>query len=212
MLYDPKWDKLAETKADPYTLDGLIGWLEKQPSHLIYCYTSVGSCLLAQFFRAQGYTQINLNPYWFWHGPDSTKQEYPAAFNEIALGEPRTYGSALERARAALSSTGVRTMTGSNLPPGVTDRMIDEAAGAFDEDDAPPTREEQEADAWEHWHQRAIKAEADRYKLIAALKDIEFVCDGKEDADDGHPNDAMKIMAVVRTALRMCGASRLARG
>jgi acyl-CoA reductase-like NAD-dependent aldehyde dehydrogenase len=50
-------------------------------------------------------------------------------------------------------------MTGSNLPPGVTDRMIDEAAGAFDEPNDPPTREEEEGDAWEYWHNRAIAAE-----------------------------------------------------
>ncbi len=41
-----------------------------------------------------------------------------------------------------------------------------------------------------------------RDELIAAFKDIEFIVDGKEDADDGIPNDAMKIMAVVQTALR----------
>lgn len=48
-----------------------------------------------------------------------------------------------------------------------------------------------------------VQRQADAIKeLIAALKDIEFVVDGKEDADDGIPNDAMKIMAVVQTALR----------
>lgn len=49
---------------------------------------------------------------------------------------------------------------GWNLPPGVTDRMIDEAAGGCDEPADPPTEEEQRAEAWEYWHQRALKSEA----------------------------------------------------
>lgn len=40
------------------------------------------------------------------------------------------------------------------------------------------------------------------HKLRAALEDIEFIFDGKEDADDGRPNDAMRALAVTRTALR----------
>jgi hypothetical protein len=60
-------------------------------------------------------------------------------------------------------------MTGWNLPPGVTDRMIDEAAGAFDEEPHKPTREEQEGDAWEYWHLRAVDAEGHNAELIEAL-------------------------------------------
>lgn len=71
-------------------------------------------------------------------------------------------------------------MTGWNLQPGVTDRMIDEAAGAFDEDETPPTEEEQRADAWEYWHQRAIRFEA-------ALDEIRRHCgdNGEAPADRG---------------------------
>lgn len=54
--------------------------------------------------------------------------------------------------------------------------------------------------------EHAWQGKAPIAELIAALKDIEFICDGKEDADDGTPNDAMKIMAVVQTALRKVGA------
>lgn len=33
MLYDPKWEKPAETtNADPLTLPAVIAWLEKQPA------------------------------------------------------------------------------------------------------------------------------------------------------------------------------------
>ena len=39
-------------------------------------------------------------------------------------------------------------------------------------------------------------------RLRAALSDIEFIVDGKEDADDGQPNDAMQIMTIVQAAFR----------
>ena len=35
MLYDPKWEK-PEVKADPFSLDALIAWLEKQPANGTY--------------------------------------------------------------------------------------------------------------------------------------------------------------------------------
>lgn len=57
--------------------------------------------------------------------------------------------------------------------------------------------------AWQRASARPVSIAND---LIAALKDIEFIVDGKEDADDGIPNDAMKIMAIVRTALRKAAA------
>lgn len=50
-----------------------------------------------------------------------------------------------------------------------------------------------------------IELRAANERLRAALRDIEFIVDGKEDADDGIPNDAMKIMAVVQTALSAAG-------
>jgi hypothetical protein len=104
MLYDPKWEKKIESTADPLTVVELVAWLERRPADKPYCYTDVGHCLLAQYFSSLGYTEINLNPYWFWRGPNMEKVEYPPIFNEIALGETRTFGAALGRARAVLNS------------------------------------------------------------------------------------------------------------
>lgn len=84
MLYDPKW----EAKADPMSLAALIAWLEKQPPDSKYDFMCIsGGCLLDLYF-----------------GRCTTPSEY-VAFPEswrmdIAPGFPRTFGGALERARA----------------------------------------------------------------------------------------------------------------
>jgi hypothetical protein len=45
MLYDKRWEK-PEVKADPLTLESLIAWLEKQPSHKKYDFHNCeGKCL-----------------------------------------------------------------------------------------------------------------------------------------------------------------------
>jgi len=46
-----------------------------------------------------------------------------------------------------------------NLPPGVTDRMIDEAVGSPIDECEPMTPEEEKAEAWEYWNGRAMAAE-----------------------------------------------------
>lgn len=56
-------------------------------------------------------------------------------------------------------------MTGWNLPPGCTDADIDRAVQG-DEPPHEPTREEQEADAWEYWHRRAAALETALHNLI----------------------------------------------
>lgn len=101
MLYNKAWDK-TEIKADPFALDSLIAWLEKQPADGIYCYTDHGRCLLGQYFSAMGYEK----PYiysdgLFEHGESAIRHRYPGGFNTIALESPRTFGAALERARKA---------------------------------------------------------------------------------------------------------------
>jgi hypothetical protein len=60
-------------------------------------------------------------------------------------------------------------MTGWNLPPGCTDRDIEEAAGAFDDDKSALASEEEEAaEAWEYWHQRAMRLETALHDLCEA--------------------------------------------
>lgn len=56
-------------------------------------------------------------------------------------------------------------------PPGCTQADVDRAQ-RDDEPPYEPTREEQEADAWEHWHQRATKLEKENHELKAELERV----------------------------------------
>lgn len=104
MLYDPKWEK--KTKADPFTLESLIAWLEKQPRDTVYCYSKSRECLLTAYFTACGFKKVGVNPYNFHHN-DGTGQvniKLPDHFDNIAYGRDGqsscTFGAALSRARA----------------------------------------------------------------------------------------------------------------
>jgi len=101
MLYDPKWE--VEVKADPFSLDTLISWLEKQPAKTAYNYSCNGHCLLAQYFTAMGFVGVAMYSDVFEHdgAPDV---KLPPHFDDIAVGEPGvsmklTFGAALWRAR-----------------------------------------------------------------------------------------------------------------
>lgn len=108
MLYDKRWDKTTETKADPFSLDTLIAWLEKQPADKVYCYCDTGECLLAQYFTAMGFDRVSMRIRYFGHGHGDTRVGLPPNFNAIAANsgdyfEPIsgdfTFGAALDRAR-----------------------------------------------------------------------------------------------------------------
>lgn len=115
MLYDHKrWD--LEVKADPFTLENLIVWLEKQPPEKTYAYNCNGHCLLAQYFTDAGYENVRMFSEGFLHGPkrsrlylrSARKQKsftpISAEFNQIAAAwQDRTFGGALVRARAVQS-------------------------------------------------------------------------------------------------------------
>lgn len=116
MLYDKRWDKQSETKGDPFTLASLIAWLETMPSNRRYCFTHNGQCLLSQYFKFSGFKNVHMFTIGFCHGrrvPKSwTLKEatsvrrvvlLPNGFNNIAIACPRTFGAALERARAIAS-------------------------------------------------------------------------------------------------------------
>lgn len=104
MLYDKRWDKT--TKADPFTLESLIAWLEKQPADRTYHYTCQDGCLLAEYFRSAGFESARVTFNVLHIGV--THREFPDVFRQIAIdtgvGLKRnwTFGVALERARAAL--------------------------------------------------------------------------------------------------------------
>jgi hypothetical protein len=111
MLYDPKWEH--QTRADPFSLASLIAWLDKQPLQDSYEYECHGQCLLARYFSAAGFKNVHMFSDYFSHGeklPGSMGKDEAVAsgravlisktFNWIAIGHNRTFGGALERARA----------------------------------------------------------------------------------------------------------------
>lgn len=93
MPYDKRWDR--QTKADPFSLEGLIAWLEKQPADKTYNFSNCqGLCLLSQYLTASG------KKWGFDYGPLIEKAP---AVEPVAMTEPWTFGAALERARKAQS-------------------------------------------------------------------------------------------------------------
>lgn len=99
MLYDPKWE--VKTKPDLLSLESLAAWLEKQPADRAYCYIDNGSCLLGQYFVGMGLTNIQVGGSEFAHaGSGGRDILLPVTFQDIAYDHPRTFGAALERARA----------------------------------------------------------------------------------------------------------------
>lgn len=106
MLYDKKWDakkwdeKTRLEKAQE--IESLIAWLSTQDPSAKYDYGDTSNCLFCQYYRAMGfkvdsaggeYTRVRVN------GKQviiSTDYQGPVS----ACGE-RTFGAALERAKAA---------------------------------------------------------------------------------------------------------------
>jgi hypothetical protein len=95
MLYNPKW----EVKAEPFSLDSLIAWLEKQPADKEYNWSLAGSCLLGQWCEARGLLGGELFNKSLELGQWSNGND---VFAEVALGNLSecTFGAALKRARA----------------------------------------------------------------------------------------------------------------
>src|SRR5215207_3933130 len=111
MLYDPKWDQ--QTKADPFSLESLIAWLQMRDPTERYDFCMWNQCLLGQWLRSFDPAAYAINP---------DDQEYAGltgfhyrvlgevvdlnAFKHIANGgnyrnaRLMTFGAALARARA----------------------------------------------------------------------------------------------------------------
>lgn len=105
MLYNTRWDK-PEVKANPFSLESLIAWLETQPTNQGYCYTDHGRCLLSQYFASFGFSEVQIFSGGIWqHDGSPLTDQYPIVFDAIALGNPfnRTFGAALDLARKALA-------------------------------------------------------------------------------------------------------------
>jgi hypothetical protein len=99
MLYDPQW----EFRNDPFSLQSLVAWLERQDPLEDYCYSSTGECLLARYFAERGFNKVIMAAAFFYHFPrrDALYEVafLPEHFNAIAKGKVRTFGAALDRAR-----------------------------------------------------------------------------------------------------------------
>lgn len=90
-------------------LGGIANWLEQQPWYKMYNYQRTGECLLAKYYRANGFPQARVaineltpNGHWF---DDWVK--IPDEIHKVIYGGPRlfrTFGGALKRARRLLNA------------------------------------------------------------------------------------------------------------
>lgn len=92
MLYDKRWDKTvskAITQPDPFSLESLIAWLEKQNPVTPYDWNDCRLCLVGRYLTAHGLGDF-----------DYFRFENGELRIAVAAEEPRTFGAALKRARA----------------------------------------------------------------------------------------------------------------
>ena len=104
MFFD---EQVGKVKADPFSLESLIAWLEKQPRAKRYCYMDNGGCLMHQYFTHAGF-DVEWVGGWRFRTSDKNTYDLSLEFSDIAaaLGPgPRglTFGAALDRAKAALA-------------------------------------------------------------------------------------------------------------
>lgn len=87
-----------------FGLDGLIAWLEKQPSGNSYDYGDGRKCLLAQYFKQNYDERACVSATTLFKGHTGSTGDMPVCklpdyFDAVARGTPRTFGGALERAK-----------------------------------------------------------------------------------------------------------------
>lgn len=99
MFFDPTCK--PEVRADPFTLESLIAWLEKQSPHTRYNWHNCdGKCLIAVYGFAMGIDRLDADC----PGIDKIFGEGEnSKYAEVCGTLPFTYGAALDRARAAAS-------------------------------------------------------------------------------------------------------------
>jgi len=108
MFFDPTMKPETETKADPFSLDSLIAWLETKAPNEQYDYGCNGHCLLAQYLTHLGHEQVRIGG-WGRFSTSTTSGVFPEVFWRAACGSPSfgeggckwrwTFGAALGRAR-----------------------------------------------------------------------------------------------------------------
>lgn len=106
---------LTETKADPFSLESLVAWLERQDPAEVYCYGDAGRCLAAQFNLECGRKYIPPGTtvgYWaaraVFNKSDtkvySQTGDFVGELEAIAVSGGTSFGSALHRARTLLAA------------------------------------------------------------------------------------------------------------
>lgn len=80
-----------------FTLESLIGWLEAQDATKPYLIFNPSGCVLAEFFKSRGFTNVAIDRRNVWFAGDT--YALPLEWDRIASTEPYTYGAALQRVR-----------------------------------------------------------------------------------------------------------------
>jgi hypothetical protein len=101
MLYDPKWE--VEVRAEPFSLESLIAWLEKQPANQSYAWHCQGQCMLGQWLRSIDPQFGEAAGNSFQYFVNGAVRDFDH-FSDIAVFGETTFGAALERAREAAHS------------------------------------------------------------------------------------------------------------
>lgn len=98
----------ALKKADPFSLEALIAWLEKQPGETTYCLQSLGGCLWAQYTKDNRGT-LSYSPVAEYrigtHRLGMNLDGLNSWQMDIAACTPRSFSAALARARALLQAS-----------------------------------------------------------------------------------------------------------
>lgn len=92
-----------QTADDPFKLETLIAWAEKQPADKRYDYWC-NRCYFGQYFEAHGH-QVRMVGTASVTFNDGETRHFPAGFFDVAFEAPHTFGAALERARKLSQSS-----------------------------------------------------------------------------------------------------------
>ena len=108
MLFDPKWQL---PKAESLSLASFIAWLQMQPPERRYHYEKPDGCLVAEWLKATAPDCEHRL------GPEEVGALFGGNGDRIVLGDEildlcdpvgnRTFGAALERARAVLADASI---------------------------------------------------------------------------------------------------------
>lgn len=98
--------KETVTKHGVFTVDGIAVWLAEQVAlgraNDGYCYEKTGGCLLWHYFMDRGLRNVAVGGFTVDYARNGRRaiNHDLGALGDISHGFPRTYGAALERARA----------------------------------------------------------------------------------------------------------------